>query len=157
MKRFIVVMFITVGLMFAGCATLSEPAEAEEVAVVVEEEKVQPKPLAKFDLGISGDVCYPLSGDRQYEVLDCISLQFADVKDGLIKLNLVTAGLLAGGDNMYGVTAVANIPKIITMAGGNWVADMINPSIGLGVLGTPEKGVESLTPVFHLQIIQYDF
>ncbi len=30
MKRFIVVMFITVGLMFAGCATLSEPAEAEE-------------------------------------------------------------------------------------------------------------------------------
>ena len=34
MKRFIVVMFITVGLMFAGCATLSEPAEALEMPAI---------------------------------------------------------------------------------------------------------------------------
>ncbi len=153
MKKYLVVLMM-VGLMFGGCASLSEPAEAEEVAVK------ESKPLIGFDFGVSGDVFFPLTGDRQWKLVEGVSLKIATLYEDMFAVNVVMADFISDRDSLYGAGVTVNIPKVFEKLKGNWVADIINPSIGLAGLidlnPVDGTGME-IIPSVHLSIIRYEF
>jgi len=58
--------------------------------------------------------------------------------------------------NKYGLGVGVNVPKIVTMIGGNWVAAGINPSIS--VIGLVDfKDEPHLEPAVVLTLIQVGF
>lgn len=148
MLALLLVMGGMVGMAYA------QPEEAAEVE------------LFKFDLGISGDAFYMLSGDRAGKLLDGVSLKVIALQGDIASINLVIADMLSERSTLYGVGGSVNIPLLVEdVLHGKWLADVINPSIGLTALadfdatGRKTLGIDNLAIdiAIHLQVIQYEF
>lgn len=113
-----------------------------------------------FDFGVSGDVFFPLTGDRQYKLIEGVSLKVATLYEGMLSVNVIMADIISGRDSLYGAGVTVNIPKLFEKAKGNWIADAINPSVGLaGLLDlnpVDSTGIKVI-PAVHISIIRYEF
>lgn len=136
------------------------------VAVAQPEEEVADVELFEFDLGISGDAFYPLTGARAGKLLDGVSLKVIALKGELASVNLIIADMLSERSTLYGIGGSVNIPLLVEdVLHGTWLADVINPSIGLAALadfdadGRKTLGIDDLAIdiAIHLQVIHYEF
>lgn len=169
MKSFLLLMLLIVFVVIGGMGSVvyAQPEEvsfaSDVITGVITEEVVN---LLEFDLGISGDAFYPLSGERAGKLLDGISLKTIAIKGELASINLVIADMLSERSTLYGIGVSVNIPLLVEdVFNGKWLADVINPSIGLAALadfdaeGRKTLGIDKLAidTAIHLQVIKYQF
>jgi len=156
--RKIMLLFTVLMLVVAATAFAQPPVPAQPEPVVVE----APQPFA-FDLGISGDIFYLIGSEgdenseaRQGEFVEGVSLKVANIYGELISANVVAADMLSDDrDMLVGGGVSVNIPVLVKdFLKGEWVANLINPSVG-GVL-LVDMTTGDVIPALHLQVIRYD-
>lgn len=139
------------------CMLVASPIMAQVTVAEPVAEATQPDGL---NFGLSGDVFFPLTGDRQYKLVEGISLRVATAYEGMLSFNVVMADMISGRDSLYGAGVTVNVPKLFEKVEGNWIADMINPSIGfVGLLDfnpVDSTGVKVI-PAVHVSVIHYEF
>ncbi len=147
-KKLAIALMLAVSLIVGGC----KKADAQEVV------EPTPTPTFEFDLGISGDVFYLLTGDRSGKLVEGASLKVANIYGELISVNVIAADMLSEDrSTLVGIGASVNIPLLVNdVLKGSWVANAINPSIGIAGLADLNSGVE-ITPALHIQVIKYEF
>ena len=162
MKKLLIALAIC--LAFIGC----KAKEAVAQDPVVEEPVVVEEPAAKpfeIDLGISGDIFYLLGSDgdedteaREGEFVEGVSLKVANIYGELVSVNVVAADMLSDDrDMLVGGGVSVNLPTLVKeVFKGQWVASLINPSVGfVGLVDLNNK--TDVIPALHLQVIRYDF
>jgi len=149
-----------------GGLAMAEPEVIAEVPAVVEPapEEVAPLPFG-FDFAVSGDIFYLIGSEgdedteaRAGEFVEGVSLKIANLYGDLVSLNVVAADMLSDDrSTLVGAGATVNLPTLIKQVfQGEWVANLINPSVGVVALVDLNNKAD-IIPALHLQVIRYDF